>query len=289
MPKDQTAVFESVLDSITHLLAGNDVRADTMFPKAALKDFDGFELFDPELGRDDEILYAADVSDAPVWPMDAKFAFPKEGQELGENVGQGWLFARVSTLNMKKWRGKLRLTFPRMVEISEAYIDGRGLAWSCSAPVGLAKNKSVDCLAHNHPKGGDRVSFAAIYDRSSRSDSGTANEDDFRIRIAHGVELRREYLWSVLLGEQDVPRARFVTDPVGVRAAFRLRDIPPGKARRAALRHWVKNHWRQSRDPSHEDNIFVREYLRGATRFGWNGLDCTIEPSRDDIRRATPS
>jgi hypothetical protein len=93
----------------------------------------------------------------------------------------------------------------------------------------------------------------------------------------------------VLLGEEGVPRARFVTDPIGVRAAFRLRDIPAGKTRRAALRHWVQEHWRKRRDPSKEDRAFVREYLRGATHFGWSGLSCQIEPSKEDQRRAKAS
>lgn len=283
--EDQVSLFESVLDSLTHLIAGNDERRDVVFPKASLATFDGFELFDPRIEREEEILFARDVSDAPVWPMDARFAFPKEAGELTDMPG--WLFARVSTLNLKAWRGRLRLTFPRMVDLTEAFIDGRGAAWSSSAPLGLARGKVIDAMAHNHPSGGDRVSMAAIYDRSSRTDSGDTSNDELCIRLAHGVELRREYLWSVLLGEPGVPRARFVTDPLGVREAFRLRDIPPGKARRAALRHWVKNHWRKRRDPSADERTFIREYLRGVTAFGWNGLGCTIEPSRDDLRRAT--
>jgi hypothetical protein len=58
--------------------------------------------------------------------------------------------------------------------------------------------------------------------------------------VVAGFSLRRRYLWSVLIGEaEDEPRGRFVTDPLGVREVFRLRDVPPGKQRRAALLHWV--------------------------------------------------
>jgi hypothetical protein len=32
---------------------------------------------------------------------------------------------------------------------------------------------------------------------------------------------------------------------------------------------------------------YLREHLRGATRFNWNGLLCEIKPSRYDIERAT--
>jgi hypothetical protein len=68
--------------------------------------------------------------------------------------------------------------------------------------------------------------------------------------VIAGFSLRRRYLWSVLMGEaENEPRARFVTDPVGVREVFRLRDISPGKRRRAALLHWVRANWRQRRPP----------------------------------------
>jgi len=103
--------------------------------------------------------------------------------------------------------------------------------------------------------------------------------------LAHGIMLRREYLWSVLLGEPGIPRARFVTDPLGVREAFRLRDIPSGKSRRAALRHWVRNHWRKHGRDSEADRAWVRAHMRGATDFTWNGFMCRVEPSRDDMRR----
>jgi hypothetical protein len=36
-----------------------------------------------------------------------------------------------------------------------------------------------------------------------------------------------------------------------------------------------------------QESVRVREHLRGATRFNWNGLLCEIKPSRYDIERAT--
>jgi hypothetical protein len=87
----------------------------------------------------------------------------------------------------------------------------------------------------------------------------------------------------VLLGEGVGPRARFVTDVQGIREVFRLRDVPAGQKRRAALLHWVKEHWRKQRCLTANDRIWVRTHLRGTWAFNWNGLHGQIEPSSDDI------
>jgi hypothetical protein len=95
----------------------------------------------------------------------------------------------------------------------------------------------------------------------------------------------RRYDWTVSLGHGDGPCVRFDTDPIGAREVFRLRDIPEGASRRAALRHWVAEHWRKRRsDPAEEAK--VRAHLRGATEFTWNGLRCKIKPSEYDAERA---
>ena len=53
--------------------------------------------------------------------------------------------------------------------------------------------------------------------------------------------------------------------------------------RRAALAHWVSEHFRQSRksDEMHK----VREHLRGSVSCDWYGLEVCIEPSADDYVR----
>lgn len=90
--------------------------------------------------------------------------------------------------------------------------------------------------------------------------------------------------WSVDFSLDDsIGSARVLTDSIGAREAFKLRDIPNGKTRRAALRHWVKQHWRQSRvDPSAAS--FVSAHLRGAETFHWNGLNCKITPALEEVR-----
>lgn len=88
-------------------------------------------------------------------------------------------------------------------------------------------------------------------------------------------QITSEQFWKVRIGWDSLPRITFNTDVLGVREVFRLRDIPNGAQRRAALRHWVGEHWRENE----KDRIKVRRHLRGAIKFSWNGLQCEIEPS----------
>lgn len=106
-------------------------------------------------------------------------------------------------------------------------------------------------------------------------------------KLSLSIQFSREYYWMVELGYEDCPTVSFATDPTGVREVFRLRDIPEGKGRRAALRNWVREHWRKKRD-ARQDLTYVREHLRGAEQFSWNGMYCRIRPSSDDLRRNTP-
>ncbi len=91
--------------------------------------------------------------------------------------------------------------------------------------------------------------------------------------------------WQVSLGYGDGGTLAFETDPIGAREIFRLRDIPNGASRRAALLHWVQEHWRKKpSDPAEATK--VREHLRGASNFEWNGLRCKIRPSDFDTEKA---
>jgi hypothetical protein len=83
--------------------------------------------------------------------------------------------------------------------------------------------------------------------------------------------------WSVRVRLSDAtPSVCLFTDPAGVLAFFRLRDVPPGKSRRDALAHWVREHYRRSRvDP--DAAIRVREHLRGTRAFRWHGMGVEIQ------------
>jgi hypothetical protein len=109
---------------------------------------------------------------------------------------------------------------------------------------------------------------------------------DKMIEAATVMQFARQSMWTVRFRYEGSPfGVELPTDPVGAREAFRLRDIPEGAKRRAALRNWVAAHHRRKHDdPSAE--VEVRKHLRGATNFVWNGMKCTVTPSSDDQRLA---
>jgi hypothetical protein len=72
------------------------------------------------------------------------------------------------------------------------------------------------------------------------------------------------------------------TSPRGCLSFFQDREIDPGRSRRAALRHWVRQHYR---DVSDSGLAFVREHLRGNTEFGWRGLAAEILVSAFDLEK----
>lgn len=89
-----------------------------------------------------------------------------------------------------------------------------------------------------------------------------------------GVAVLSRLRWTVRLGVSGGASVSLFTDPQGAAETFRLRDVPAGAARRAAIRHWVEGHWRKNRGSAGEHE--VRKHLRGASKFQWNGLSCEI-------------
>lgn len=284
---DDDTLAEMAIDSLAHLIAGSDDRKRLVWPRANPKSFDGFELFTPLPGvNDDDYVLLGEANKPPIWPMSVCWATRLDGQTKsvwGDTLPEGWGMKRVSTLDIKSWRGRLRVTLPRMVEHEELFIAHNGQALGSLAPLGLTGSGVVFAAARSHPQASLAVDPTTMYGRDGRETDVSMETQD--VSMAHGMMLRREYLWSVLLGEPGIPRARFVTDVAGVRESFRLRDIPPGKQRRAALRHWVRDHWRKNRKRGGEDNAWVRAHLRGSLDFVWNGLSCQIMPSKEDERR----
>ena len=109
-----------------------------------------------------------------------------------------------------------------------------------------------------------------------------------RVELGLGFALTARYEWTVAFGYNTGPRITFFTDPVGAREAFRLRDIPNGRSRRAALRNWVSGHWRRKTDDE-EAKSWVKKHLRGAENFAWNSLRCRIAPPPFEVEQlSTP-
>jgi hypothetical protein len=107
----------------------------------------------------------------------------------------------------------------------------------------------------------------------------------FALATATGLVLVRRNTWEVEIGFGQGATMAVFTDPVGIKDLFRFREIEPGESRRAALRHWVRQHFRQLR---HEPEVetMVREHLRGRTEFDWFGMQVKIHvPPSDEERR----
>jgi hypothetical protein len=265
-------------DALSHLLLTDEVKAKKDWSPLidlSTKNYDGCDLVCEEAastGIDDYFLIPDGMKDIPIWPIDVNFAakFQKKDNE-GDDYADGWGFYRVKTMTQemrKSWRGKIKLSPPKMVlyDFSACYSNGRKM--SVQVPCAILGQK--------------------IYDARPWSEIGKADMDHLEktILLSNGIMLKREYLWSVLIGNAD-HSVRFYTDPRGAREAFSLRDIPDGKTRRAALRNWVSAHSRKNRSSTSDDLAWVRKHLRGNTDFSWKGYDCRIIPSAEAIRENT--
>lgn len=103
-----------------------------------------------------------------------------------------------------------------------------------------------------------------------------------QLEMLISLQFSSRYNWHVHFRIGDGPRLSLVTKPEHARHLFKARDLPPGKERRAALRHWVSEHYRR---PDTITPIGVRSHFRGADSFDWSGLRCEIEPSEYDKDR----
>ncbi len=128
--------------------------------------------------------------------------------------------------------------------------------------------------------------LASPLDRRRQFDNPHADRECFSSMISVFPEFQafRDASWAVEFAYPGSHSVSFLTDPIGIREFFRLRDVPTGKSRRQALKHWVSAHYRQLRDdPAVETQ--VRASLRGQTRFTWLGLNATIHIPSGDLAK----
>jgi hypothetical protein len=250
--------------------------------RVSIKTFDGFE---PLIGEDerDFILVGDTPGDQPVWPLDVSFSTQMLDDE------RGLQFNRYKTLKPKEWRGIIHQFYPKMIDATIMMIFPNKKSSSIRIPFALVNNKVVHVKrtitgyrVDGHGGGMDVSWFGGGISEDDKEDLEWQSRT---ISVVAGLMLRRRYTWSVLIGKDNGPRVRFVTDPTGMREIFRLRDIPEGRLRRAALLNWVKEHWRKKRDVTANDRIFIQKYLRGVWSYKWNGFTCQIEPSEYDLEK----
>jgi hypothetical protein len=93
------------------------------------------------------------------------------------------------------------------------------------------------------------------------------------------------YLWRAQVACEGSPSIGIPTDAIGIRELFRFRDLPAGASRRPALLHWVREHWRQSREDA-EAELFVRKHLRGCRNFTQGDLRIAIAEAPEERKEA---
>jgi len=263
----------------TSTMSVDPVTLDTRF-------FDGAEPFlrtDLTHGDARNSVVGAEPSEVS-WPVDLRIItrFSADDEDDGASLftrdqaddQSSWNFQRFRSMTMRELRGRVLASLPYPLE------------WTIAHPFGQRAMRFI----LGHPRAQLWVPIEAGGTRRQNHLRGSEHTDIFSTRgmAALGIWKARREQWRVYFSIDGKPGIELPSDPVGVRAAFRLRDIPPGKSRRAALLHWVTEHWRMNRyDPTEE--VLVREHLAGQRAFAWNGLRCKITPSRIDQDRAEES
>jgi hypothetical protein len=196
----------------------------------------------------------------------------EQTDQNSDSFGSEFIMKRVCTITRQQARGYVQLFSSFMVRMDHATIDNDELA---SVATLYSWLRGQWTLAISVSRNNQDIIPMGI----SRIGKGTGAG---LVSLAIAVALRQRYEWAVSLGLENSPSIRFATDPTGIKDIFRIRDLPEGKDRRAALMTWISDHWRQDRrDP--EIELYVRNHLRGATAFSWRGMDCTLLPSQFDV------
>lgn len=107
---------------------------------------------------------------------------------------------------------------------------------------------------------------------------------------AYALALRRRYDWEVefALGKERTGLV-ITTDAEGAREMLANREKAPRK-RRAALIHWVREHWRKGRTTAPTqmaDPVLIKSHMRGKIECDYGGMYCRIYPSRYDLDRSS--
>jgi hypothetical protein len=202
----------------------------------------------------------SETADA-VWPIDQAFVLVRKNHiEL----------MRFTTVSLKELRGlPMKMVRPRMIRvIGGLFFDDGG--WRCYENIfGLV---GEDWRMMTTP---------GRYDQSNLdiSDSKRWNK---RIKSRLPSVFRYEFDWHVAFGSIDGgPRVVTPINPGQALKLFKNREAMVDLGRRAALKHWVEDHWREG----DEGIAYICHHLRGHTKFKWSDLSCELFVSAYDLRK----
>jgi len=228
------------------------------------KDYIGESLFHQGVNVEDHVIFLDATTDA----LDGRINISTIGIDGdGGDWKQGYFAAtRLRGLPAQEVRGKTRKPMREYLEASRVWFNGEKTA-----------------MVQRNLFGTNGRGIWEMVEQGFAIDREYDAQWSLLIQALIGVQFGQRYHWSVELGYAGLPQIRIPTDPVGAREVFRLRDLPEGASRRTALRHWVRSHWRRRSEGG--DPVLVRDFLRGQTAFTWNGLRCSLRPSRFDLER----
>jgi hypothetical protein len=186
---------------------------------------------------------------------------------------------RVWSVPLKELRGRTRMVSRHNARYVEAKLYGDGTWYTQGDYVSLINNKWVCSSPLEEQVRSGRSTLTKVRIDSEQ----TRTEINRSMSMAFSAALSHRYCWHAAMGIGDHgPRLLLATSAKGCLELFKSRDPSPGRTRRDALRHWVKNHYRDSSECSLS---YVRDHLRGQTRFDWHGLNCELMVSAYDLER----
>jgi hypothetical protein len=104
-----------------------------------------------------------------------------------------------------------------------------------------------------------------------------------KIAMATAYQFHAYFLWHVDIGYPNRPKLRLYVDHDDIKNMFKDRNIREGKNRKEALLNWVMCH--QRKKPVKNEYTTVKRHMRGSYPFVWDGLECTIIPSKEDVKK----
>lgn len=207
-------------------------------------------------------IYDGDVSE--LWPVQMRWL------TAGHDGARPVHLSALESVTAAEARGRvMSAAYSRMLRLRWAAVGWNGKGWTTESFFGVRQDGSLAMI--------------------SNGGSGELRRIDDQIRghleFAIALQMTLEYDWTVEVKKTGSNFAiSLLTTPHGARKFLSLRDVPPGRERRAALRHWVTEH-RRSVGPEGRQ-VDVREHLRGAIPFRWEDLEGVVKPSPYDLRRA---
>ena len=168
--------------------------------------------------------------------------------------------------NVKKLRGKVAKFYPIVVEVTACFIKKDGTYETFMRYLTLINGQwRIICTTHER--------------EHLRTDFLKFKEDMHNaVKLAIGLAFSNRYDWFIEFGYKDGATLSFPCTPEHCKDVFKMRDVPDGKSRRAALKNWVASHKRKVGD----SQVDVRKHLRGSYNFNYDGLFCKIHPSEYD-------